>query len=348
MYAYEQRARQDREREAILQREMRDREHVEREREREKAINERNSNLQQEYAHQLAQRNPQSAYNRAPEPSRDQPPWMRPGYEPPRPAYEPIPPEDHREPARQSANGHGYPATSASQYGGHPAYAPSEPRYPTSQASSMPGQHTSAPVSQYEATLQERQERERQRVLVSEQQRQQTIYGGPPAGPYQPQESPTRRAVEESQQMQQQRSFLSVQEINRKGRASPLPQAVQGAQGQLTGPGHEPGIKHEFGKIYGGIGSGVGIMGAPSPVTSGSQGLPFLNSGQMRRDDADQDLPLGNGAGIPSTASRGGRRRKLKDEEGSRENRDDESITGGNTPSGRVKRSKPHHHHHHQ
>ena len=343
IYAYEQRARQEREREAILQREMRDREQRE-QAERERAISERNSSLQQEYAHQLAQRNPQNAYNRPPEP-REQPSWMRPGYEPPpRPAYEPIPEQEQREPPRQATNGHEYPATTAPQYGGHPAYAPGEARYPPSQTSSMP-QHSST-ASQYEASLQERQdrERERQRVLAAEQQRQQ-MYGGPSqAAPYQPQESPTRRTLEESQQMQQQRSFLGVQEINRKGRVSPLPQAVQGAQGQLGGPAHEPGIKSEFGRMFSGIGSGVGSMGAPSPVTAGPQGMPFSNPGQMRRDDVDQDSPIENGRSLQRTASRGGRRRKLKDEDG---RGDDESSTGRNTPSGRGKRSKPHHHHHH-
>ena len=340
MFAYEQRLRQDREREALLQREMRDREQREQHIERERAINERNSTLQQDYAHQLGQRNPQNAYNRPAE-SREQPSWMRPGYEPPpRPAYEPIPEQD-REPPRQAANGQGYPATTAPQYGSHPAYAPSEPRYtPAHTSSSIPPQHTSNPASQYEASIQERQRVAHQQ---QEHQRQQIMYGGPPQVlPYQSQESPTRRALEESQQMQQQRSFLGVGEINRKGRVSPLPQAVQGAQGQLSGPAHEPGIKSEFGRMFSGIGSGVSAIGAPSPVAASAQGMPFSVPGPMRRDDLDQDLPIENGRGIQRTASRGGRRRKLKDED----SRDDESSNGRNTPSGRGKRAKTTHHHH--
>jgi hypothetical protein len=335
MYAYEQRARQEKEREAILQREMRDREQRDQQLERERAINERNSSLQQEYAHQLAQRNPQNPYNRPSEP-REQPSWMRPGYEPPpRPPYEPIPEQD-REPPRQASNGQGYPGTTAPQYGSHPAYAPSEPQYPHA-SSSMPPQQSSVPASPYEASGQERQRLAQQQ----EHQRQQSMYGGPSqSAPYQSQESPTRRAVEESQQMQQQRSFLGVGEINRKGRVSPLPQAVQGAQGQLGGPAHEPGIKSEFGRMFSGIGSGVSAMGAPSPVNAGAQGMPFSAPGPMRRDDLEQDSPIENGRGIQRSASRGGRRRKLKDED-----RDDESSTGRNTPSARGKRSKPHHHH---
>jgi len=148
------------------------------------------------------------------------------------------------------------------------------------------------------------------------------------------------------QQQSSQRSFLVVQEINRKGRVSPLPQAVQGAQGQIGGPGGEPGIKSEFGRMFSGIGSGVGAMGAPSPVTAGPQGMP----GQLRREDLESpqglDSPTENGGyKLARSPSRGGRRRKLKEEDG----RDDDSSTGRRTPSGsgRGKRPKSHHHHHH-
>lgn len=152
------------------------------------------------------------------------------------------------------------------------------------------------------------------------------------------------------QQQQQQRSFLGVQEINRKGRLSPLPQAVQGAQSQINGPGGEPGIKNEFGRMFIGIGSGVGReMGAPSPVSAGPQSMPFSNT-SMRRDDLDslQNSPVDNGGQKMSrTISKGGgsRRRKLKEEDS---RADDESSTGRRTPSGRGKRAKTHHHHHHQ
>lgn len=151
--------------------------------------------------------------------------------------------------------------------------------------------------------------------------------------------------MDDPQQLQQQR-HLGVQEINRRGRVSPLPQAVQGAQGQIGGPGGEPGIKSEFGRMFSGIGSGVGAMGAPSPVTGG-QPLPF--SGQLRREDVEslpgQDSPMENGK-MARSSSRGGgnsRRRKLKEEDS---RGDDESSTGRRTPSSRGKRAKTHHHHH--
>jgi len=144
------------------------------------------------------------------------------------------------------------------------------------------------------------------------------------------------------QQQQSQRNFLGVQEINRKGRISPLPQAVQGAQREP--PSGEPGIKSEFGRMFSGIGSGVGsAMGIPSPG-SASQGVPF--SGQLRREDLEslsaQNSPQEpNGHPLARQGSLNDRRRKLKDEGG-----DDESSTGRRTPIGRGKRPKVHHHGH--
>ncbi|KAE8448779.1 hypothetical protein EG329_008781 [Mollisiaceae sp. DMI_Dod_QoI] len=347
-YGYAERERQ--EREAAIRREQ-EREDALRQ-EREQREREHNHNLQREYAHQLAQRNPQ-AYSRPPE-SREQPAWMRPNHEPSRAPYErpqyEQPPE-RAPPPPQIPNGYDYPVTTAPQYGGPPAYAPSEPRPvehrygpPPPPAVSGPPQHNNPLAAQYEAV-------ERQRIAEEQQRRQQQpMYGAPPPA-YQQHESPQRRPVEE--QIQQQRGLLNVQEINRRGRASPLPQAVQGAQHQINGPGGEPSIKNEFGRMFSGIGSGVGAMGMPSPVTSGVQGVPFSNSGQVRRDDLEslQDSPMENGGHqMARSASRGGRRRKLKEEDSKG---DDESSNGRLTPSGRGKRAKnhnhrPHHHHHHR
>ncbi|KAG9231283.1 putative transcriptional regulatory protein RXT3 [Amylocarpus encephaloides] len=218
----------------------------------------------------------------------------------------------------------------------------------------MPPQHNATPMPHFEF---ERQMLEQHR-LAQVQRHQQTAaaaspYSMPPQnGPYQLQESPTRRASEESQQMQQQRSYLGV-EFNRKGRISPLPQAVQGAQAQHSGPGGEPGIKNEFGRMFSGIGSGVGL-GVPSPVSAGAQAMPFSNANPLRREELErefpnQDTPMDNGAPkLARSSSKTGvtsRRRKLKEED---TRGDDESSAGRRTPSGRVKRAKTHHHHHHQ
>jgi len=141
---------------------------------------------------------------------------------------------------------------------------------------------------------------------------------------------------------QRNSNLLNIQEINRKGRISPLPQAVQGAQPQLTGPTGEPGIKSEFGRMFSGIGTGVGNMSSPVPL--GAQ-LPYVGASLMRREDSDgahQEPP----ASEPLTkAGQRGKRRKNKDDDG----RGDEESTGRLTPvGGRIKKAKTHSHHHHQ
>ena len=153
---------------------------------------------------------------------------------------------------------------------------------------------------------------------------------------------PRSRPVEEGPPPSgQSRNLLSVQEMNRKGRVSPLPQAVQGAQPQLQGPADEPRIKSEFGRMFSGIGSGVrGGLGAHSPVPGGAQ-LAHTNATLARRDDNEipEQLPE------PPAKPARGKRRKAKDDEA----KVDEDSTGRSTPAGRAKRAKTHaHHHHHQ
>ncbi|RFU28237.1 hypothetical protein B7463_g8110, partial [Scytalidium lignicola] len=337
---------------AYAERERLERETIQREREERERI-ERSASVHQEYPHQMAQRNSQGGYNRPPEP-REQPAWMRSGYEHQRPN---TASERRVQEQPPRMNGHEY-NTPTRQYSGPSAYPANDPRHPPSlQPASMPPQHISPPASHLDVSIQEHQ-RLAQQQRQQQQQLQQPVYGtSRPNGQYQPQESPTRRTAEDPQQMQQ-RGFLGVQEINRKGRASPLPQAVQGAQPQPGVPGGEPGIKSEFGRMFSGIGSGVGSsLSISSPSTTSAQGLPFLNSSQLRREDLDglllQDSPTerNGGHGLARTSSRGGgvRRRKLKEEDSKG---DDESSNGRLTPSSRAKRTKLHHHHpshhHHQ
>lgn len=128
-------------------------------------------------------------------------------------------------------------------------------------------------------------------------------------------------------------------EANRRtGRASPLPQAVQGAQAQPVSVGKDPGIKSEFGRMFSGLGSGLGSS-TPSRQSPMPQG-------------ASESLPLGvdfNELKLQRVSSQNGRKpKRVKDEEGALDN---ESIDGRGTPSGRGgKRNKhnhPGHHHHH-
>lgn len=164
-------------------------------------------------------------------------------------------------------------------------------------------------------------------------------YNGAP-GPGQL-ESPRHRNSDDASAPNGQRNLLAIQEMNRKGRISPLPQAVQGAQLQQPGPTGEPGIKSEFGRMFAGIGNGV--MGVSSPITSAA--TPFTNASLAKREDPENVTPdSGPDAGGKGTK---GRRRKLKDDEG----KVDDESSGRATPANRAKRPKTHqhqHHHHHQ
>ncbi|KAI9661560.1 MAG: hypothetical protein M1829_006251 [Trizodia sp. TS-e1964] len=159
-----------------------------------------------------------------------------------------------------------------------------------------------------------------------------------------------RRVNNESPQPNARGLLGIYNEINRKGRLSPLPQAVQGAQGQISGPAGEPGIKSEFGRMFSGIGSGVGSgMSTSSPVGNG----PPLGPNMSRREDG-VDSPvfegcIDGGEKFPRTSSRGGRRSKIMADDA---RNDSESGDGRLSPSGVVsrgaKRARHRHHHHAQ
>ena len=135
----------------------------------------------------------------------------------------------------------------------------------------------------------------------------------------------------------QQRNIIAVQDMNRKGRTSPLPQAVQGVQSQPSIPGAEPGIKSEFGRMFSGIGSGVSGLGMSSPVTS-APAVPFTGSPLVKRDE-DGGLSLDHGT-EPGEKNGKGRRRKLKGEDGP-----DDDSSGRRTPLKNKRVKVPHHHH---
>ncbi|KAI9737283.1 MAG: hypothetical protein M1818_005816 [Claussenomyces sp. TS43310] len=227
-------------------------------------------------------------------------------------------------------------------------YAVQEGRYqPASYNPPVPAQPATAQTAPYEGAMQERH------IPSAPQQAQQQVYHGGQSSSisntYRLQDSP-RRPGEEVHQPRQN-AYLGVQlEMNRKGRTSPLPQAVQGAQGQISGPGSEPGIKNEFGKMFSGIGSGVGSMATPS-VPNGPTQTSFINHGVLRREEpVDSVHPLesvmeNGGHKISRTPPRGGgsgsRSRKLKEEDSKLT---DDSSSGRRTPSGRAKRPRTVHH----
>ena len=121
-------------------------------------------------------------------------------------------------------------------------------------------------------------------------------------------------------QLQKNLLGLMVENNKRSGRVSPLPQAVQGAQGRTRGPASEPGIKNEFARMFSGIGSGVGsAMSTPVPQELGAS-ISFPSS-PTRTEEVERRTPFSGRNDLvenikPRVTSRGGRRsRKMKDEE---------------------------------
>ncbi|KAF2428730.1 Rxt3-domain-containing protein [Tothia fuscella] len=145
--------------------------------------------------------------------------------------------------------------------------------------------------------------------------------------------------------MQRSRSSLGIGLEGKRGRASPLPQAVQGAQAQLVGPGADPSIKSEFGRIFQGLGSGIGghISGISTPP----------RQSPMPRGHApdNEAIVLSDGEVVKMSrmTSKAGQRkgRRVKEEDSKM---DSDSIEGRGTPLGTgtrgAKRSKVGHHHH--
>lgn len=152
-----------------------------------------------------------------------------------------------------------------------------------------------------------------------------------------------RRSLEDSQMSH--RSILGAsQEAHRRlERFSPLPQAVQGASGQPVGSGRDPTIKSEFGRMFSGLGSGVGST--PVPMAPASNGSPTPNRGDRRTSHPD---------GLWDRPSRSPGAERLKRAYEAEGRFDVDGIDGRTTPGltgSRGKRTKhshmtPHHHHH--
>lgn len=145
------------------------------------------------------------------------------------------------------------------------------------------------------------------------------------------------------------RSLLNISpELNRKGRNSPLPQAVQGAQPRHVGPGgNNPGIKMEFGRMFSGLGSGVGSATPTAGQSANGATTPSHMSPVRHIEGGDlvqtAVAEIEEGRGSKGTT---------KDKKTGRRSRDDEEKPNGysrDTPESQrgAKRSKTAHHHHH-
>ena len=143
-------------------------------------------------------------------------------------------------------------------------------------------------------------------------------------------------------------------ENNKKpGRASPLPQAVQGAQAQPAGPGGNPDIKNEFGRMFSGLGSGLSSAPPNNGITTPSRLSPL----PRRPHDGVESAPPHSNVNIESlkltrTGSFPGRKFRRIKEDGSHPS--DGGADGRSTPfatleqsSKRSKHAHSSHHHHH-
>ena len=141
-------------------------------------------------------------------------------------------------------------------------------------------------------------------------------------------------------------SLAAILDSNRRGRLSPLPQAVLGAQSRMNGPSRDPSIKSEFSKVFAGIGGGVSSSGL-----AGSGASTPIPPSPKQSVENDQRLPgkanKGQGSDSRSASRVGKKRMKLKEEEqaNDRENGDPKSAIGPVASRG-AKRSKHSHHHH--
>ncbi|KAL9127449.1 MAG: hypothetical protein Q9217_003686 [Psora testacea] len=142
---------------------------------------------------------------------------------------------------------------------------------------------------------------------------------------------------------------LMLEHNRRAGRASPLPQAVQGAQGKTNGPSRDPSIKNEFSKMFAGIGSGVSSSGLAGSGTS----TPFAPP-SPKQSEGEQRFPFGNRNDLLEiTKSRNGSRmgnkrsRKVKDHDVNETDRVSRVDAGKGTKRVRHHHHAPGHHHHH-
>ncbi|OTB04820.1 hypothetical protein M426DRAFT_73187 [Hypoxylon sp. CI-4A] len=358
-----ERERMERERERERERE------IERERERDRDMEMRERARRERTTSDPSRPHGQHPAELGPQVLSRQPPYGRPDPRDPavwqRPGYDQPPPRDAYGQSYPGPRPGEFPSTTAAPYGAHPAYAqpPPHERFPAAgppphvMPVSQPGAQAAHPFEspdtrRFIQNLQQQQQQQQQQPPPPATHRGRPADEGPPPPSVAYNGGPGAAAFEAgrprpmddgSAPAGHQRNFLGVQEINRKGRISPLPQAVQGAQPQVQGPAGEPGIKSEFGRMFSGIGSGVRGIGVSSPVPSSVQ-PQFSNVGPLRREDEfpSHDPPVD----IPVKTTTRGKRRKAKDEDV----KGDDDSTGRITPVGsRAKRPKTHaHHHHHQ
>lgn len=142
------------------------------------------------------------------------------------------------------------------------------------------------------------------------------------------------RARKGSEELSQHRAILGLANESKRGRYSPLPQAVQGAQAQTPVP--DAGIKNEHGRVFAGIGSGMGSASAgPTPTPQPLPASPFKQNEGAARLSEENLIKMSR-----STSGISKRNRKALDEDVRAESDVGEVKRSG---PGRGKRSKYQH-----
>ncbi|KIV98205.1 hypothetical protein, variant [Exophiala mesophila] len=137
-----------------------------------------------------------------------------------------------------------------------------------------------------------------------------------------------------SEELSQHRAILSLAHDSKRGRYSPVPQAVQGAQAQTPVP--DAGIKTEQGRVFSGIGGALGT--ASQPQTSTPQPM---SASPFKQNDSNSKLSEENLVKMSRTASGASKRARKAMDEDSRG--DGESTAAKKNGTSKTKRGKYQH-----
>lgn len=259
---------------------------------------------------------------------------------------QPPSPESKRFSAAETGSGFGFGAIQnytkslGSQMGG--------PRPPPLSVQSRSSQPTPPPHEQHQ---QHQSQQPQQQPYLSKLHTEHRLFPpAPSAGPasliHSASSDDQRRKG--SDELLQHRSLLGVGlDAKRGGRASPLPQAVQGAQAQILGPAGEAGIKSELGRVFSGIGSGVGGVTA---TTSGSGPSTPMAASPFKRDSltgrsVNSEATTDDAKAARPPSANGKRSRRSRDEDSRMDSEGGSDLRAG---PGRGRRNRHLHHHHHQ
>lgn len=139
---------------------------------------------------------------------------------------------------------------------------------------------------------------------------------------------PTEEQARKGSDELSHRAILGLAADSKRGRYSPVPQAVQGAQAQTPVP--DSGIKNEHGRVFAGLGGGLGTSGGTNGNRPGLAASPFKsNEGGARLSEENLMKISKSASGIPK------RSRKYDDEL-----RADSDVGAGRKAGRGSKRSK--------